>query len=86
MLEKPVDFWEDVAWSNESKINLFGYDGKAMVWRTPREEFDGKCTIPTIKKGGSLVMIWGCFTSQRVGKPCVLDRLMDRFYYRDILE
>ena len=57
-----------------------------MVWRTAREEFDPKCTFPTIKYGGGLVMVWGCFTSQRVGKLCVLDRVMDRFYYRDILE
>ena len=57
-----------------------------MVWRTPPEEFDPKCTIPTIKHGGSSVMIWGCFTRQGVGKLCALDRIMDRFYYRDILE
>ena len=31
-------------------------------------------------------MIWGCFTRQRVEKLCVLDLIMDRFYYRDILE
>ena len=42
-----------------------------MIWRTPREEFDPKCTIPTIKQGGVLVMIWGCFTRQEVRKLCV---------------
>ena len=57
-----------------------------MVWRTPREEFDSKCTVSTVKHGGDSVMVWGCFTYQRVVKLCVLDRIMDRFYYRDILE
>ena len=57
-----------------------------MVWRTPREEFDPKCTVPTVKHGGGSVMVWGCFTRRGVGKLCVLDRIMDRFYYRDILE
>ena len=86
MLEKPVDFWKNVVWSDESKFNLFGSDGKIMVWRTPREEFNPKCTIPTVKHGGGSVMVWGCFTRQGVGKLCVLDRIMDRFFYRDILE
>ena len=57
-----------------------------MVWRTPREEFDPKCTVRTVKHGGGSVMVWGCFTRRVVGKLCVLDRMMDRFYYRDILE
>jgi transposase len=31
MLEKPVDFWKNVIWSDESKFNLFGSHGKVMV-------------------------------------------------------
>jgi hypothetical protein len=31
-------------------------------------------------------MVWGCFTNLGVGKLCILDRTMDRFYYRQILE
>ena len=42
-----------------------------MVWRSPRKEFDPKCTISTIKQGGGSVMIWGCFTRQKAGKLCV---------------
>ena len=57
-----------------------------MVWRTPRQQFDPKCIVPTVKHGGGSVMVWGCFTRPGVGKLCVLDRIMDRFYYRDILE
>ena len=57
-----------------------------MVWRTPLEEFDPKCAIPTIKHGDGSVMVWSCFTRQKVGKVCLLDRIIDRFYYGDILE
>ena len=32
------------------------------------------------------MMVWGCFTRQRGEKLCVLGRIMNRFYYRDILE
>ena len=31
-------------------------------------------------------MVWSCFTGQRVGKLCVLDRIVSRFYYPGILE
>ncbi len=86
MLEKPVDFLKNFVWSDESKFNLFDSDGKFMVWRTPREEFDPKCTIATVKHGGGSVLPCSCFTRQGVGKLCVLDRIMDRFHYRDILE
>ena len=54
-----------------------------MVWRTPHEEFDPKCIVPTVKYAGGSVMVWGCFTRRRVEKLCVLDRIMNRFYYRD---
>ena len=57
-----------------------------MIWRTPREEFDPKCTVPTVKHGGGSIMVWSCFTRREVGRLCVLDRIMDRLYYRDILE
>ena len=42
-----------------------------MVWRTPREEFDPKCTVPTVKHDDGLVMVWGCFTRRRIGKLIV---------------
>ena len=80
-----MNFWKNIVWSDESKFNLFDSDGKVIVWITLCEEFDPKCTIPTIKHGMDSVMVWGCFASQRVGKLCVLDCTMDRFYYRDIL-
>ena len=31
MLEKPVNFWKNVVWSDESKFILVGSDGKVMV-------------------------------------------------------
>ena len=57
--EKPLGYWENVIWSDESKFNLFGSDGKVMVWRTTTEEFDSKCTVPTVKHGGGNVKCWG---------------------------
>ena len=55
MLEKPVDFWKNaVVWSDEWKLNVFDSDGKVMVWRTPNEEFNRKCTISKMEHGVGL--------------------------------
>ena len=86
MLRKPSGFWNTVVWSEESKLNLFGSDGRIMVWRSRDEEFDPSCTMPAVKYGNGSVMVWGCFTKKGVGKLYILDRTMDRFYYRQILE
>ena len=57
-----------------------------MALKTTREEFDPKCTVSTVKHGGGSVMVWGCFICRGVGKLYILDRIMDRLCYRDILE
>ena len=50
-----------------------------MIWRTPGEEFDRKCTAPTVKNGSSLGLLHPSASWETV---C----MMERFYYRDILE
>jgi transposase len=57
MLRKPLGFWDTIVWSDESEFNLFGSDGRIMVWRSRDEEFDPKCTVPTVKHGGGSVMV-----------------------------
>ena len=86
MLKKPIEYWKRVIWSNESKANIFDSDGKAAVWRTPREEFDSNYIVPIVKHDGGLVLIWVCFKQRAVGKLWILDGIMDKFYYCDILE
>ena len=57
MMEKLYDYWKHVLWSDKSKFNLFGSDGKIMVWRSTMEEYDPKCTVPTVKHNGGSVMV-----------------------------
>ena len=57
-----------------------------MVWHTPKETIDPQCIVPTVKHGGDSITVWGCFTRRGIGKLDILDRIMDRFYYRKILE
>jgi hypothetical protein len=32
-VNKPIDFWKTVLFSDESKFNIFGSDGPQYVWR-----------------------------------------------------
>ena len=86
MMEKPFGYWKDVLWSDESKFNLFGSDGKIVVWRSTNEELSPQCTVPTIKNQGGSVMVWGYFSRAGVGNLHFIDVTMDRFAYREILE
>ena len=52
--EKPLGFWNKVLWSDESKFNFFESDGEVVLWRSPKEEFEPECIIPTVKHGGSV--------------------------------
>ena len=84
--EKPLGYCDNVLWTDESKFNLFGSDGKVMVWRTPKEELDPKCTVPTVKYSGGNVKCWGCFSSCGVGNLVFIDGNMTGGVYRDILQ
>jgi transposase len=82
--------WARVLWSDESKFQRFGSDGKTYVRRRPGEEFHPKCLRPTVKGGGGSVMVWGAFSRNGTGPIHRIDGIMDRFVYlqilRDILE
>ena len=84
--EKPLGFWNNVIWSDESKFNLFRSDGKVMVWRSTKEELEPRCTVPTVKHGGENVKCWGCFSSSGVGNLVFIDGNITGELYRDILQ
>ena len=84
--EKPLDFWNKLVWSDDSKFNLFGSDRKVMVWRSDKEEFGSECIIPTIKYGGGNDKCWSCFSSSGVSSLIFTDGNMTGESYREILE
>jgi hypothetical protein len=48
-LEKPPVFWDTVLWSDETKIELFGRNTAAHVWRKKVTAYAPSNTIPTVK-------------------------------------
>uniref|UniRef100_A0A1I7XVD6 HTH_Tnp_Tc3_2 domain-containing protein n=1 Tax=Heterorhabditis bacteriophora TaxID=37862 RepID=A0A1I7XVD6_HETBA len=73
--------WTKVVFSDESKFNLFGSDGKKYVRRRPGEEFLPKCTIPTIKHGAGSVMVWAAFNRNGPGSLHIVEGIMDSTSY-----
>jgi len=62
-VQKGPNFWNMIVWSDESKFNVFGSDGKPYVRRPPNKQLDPKNTKKTVKHGGASTMVWGCFTA-----------------------
>ena len=84
--DKGMPFWKHVLWSDEPKYNLFGSDGKVMVWPTPKEEYDKKCIVPTVKHGGGNVKVWSCFAWNGVGNLVFIEGNMTGELYKNILD
>jgi transposase len=83
---KDAGFWNKVIFTDESKFNLFGSDGRIMVWRKPNTQLEIQNTVPTVKHGGGSVMVWGCFSAAGVGKLAFIDGIMDHKGYIQILK
>lgn len=83
---KDSAFWNRVLFSDESKFNIFGSDGRGRVWRKPNQEMNIKNLTPTVKHGGGSVMVWGCMAASGVGNLYFIENVMDRWVYLDILK
>ena len=69
----------NILWSDETKIELFGLNPKRNVWRKPG-------TIPTVKHGGGSGMHWGCFSAAGTGRLVRIKEKMNRAKYKEILD
>ena len=46
-------------WSDETKINRIGSDGKVYLWKTRGEPLSDRTTTPTVKHGGGITLWYG---------------------------
>ncbi len=84
-LDDPEEDWENVIWSDETKIELFGKNSTCHVWRRKNAELHPKNTIPTVKHGGGNIMLWGCFSAKGPGRLICVKERMNGAMYREIL-
>ncbi|KAK3537894.1 hypothetical protein QTP70_022445, partial [Hemibagrus guttatus] len=84
-LDDPEEDWENVIWSDETKIEDFGKNSTCRVWRRKNAELHPKNTIPTVKHGGGNIMLWGCFSAKGPGRLIRVKERMNGAMYREIL-
>ncbi len=78
--------WFRVIFSDETKINRLGSDGRMWVWKKPGSGLKQQHVNGTVKFGGGSLMVWGCMTAHGVGYMCRIDGRMDGELYREIME
>lgn len=86
MADMTADDWRGVVFSDESKFNLFGSDGKQYCRRRPHEELEERNVKKTVKHGGGSVMVWGCITEFGPGRLHRVEGKMNARMYAQILE
>jgi transposase len=81
-----VDEWNYIIWSDESRFEVFRGDGRKYVWRNTQEKYNPKCLIPTFKSGQESVMVWACFTKNKLGPLVRLEGRITAKIYIEMLE
>jgi len=82
-----VEDWKRVLWSDETKINRIGSDGRVYTWKEKGESLSDRTTTPTVKHGGgNNLIIWGCMGWNGVGMVVEVEGRMNAEQYCQILE
>jgi DDE superfamily endonuclease/Transposase len=83
--EWTVEDWKRVIWSDETKINRIGSDGKQWIWKQKGQGLVEREVQGTVKFGGGNIMVWGCMGWNGVGQLAEVVGRMDAKQYVDIL-
>ncbi len=81
-----LEDWKRVVWSDETKINRLGSDGRKWVWKKAGEGLIDREVEGTLKFGGGSLMVWGCMLWQGPGYACHIETKMDADLYCKILD
>jgi len=80
---KGEDYWDKVIFSDESSFVLpVGPNGK--IWRKKGEGLKPQNTTRSVKHPAS-IMLWGCMTSQGLGRKIFVKGMINSLKYQEIL-
>jgi hypothetical protein len=81
-----IEDWKRVLWTDETKINRIGSDGKIWVWKNPEQNEQKELYNETTKHGGGSVFLWGCFSFHGAGFISRIEGTLDSQLYIEILD
>lgn len=73
-----MQFWKNILWTDETKINLYQYDGKRKIWRRHCTAHDPKHTTSSVKHGRGSVMAWSWMAASGTRSAVMMWRRQDR--------
>jgi transposase len=79
------DDWRRVIFTDETKINRLGSDGKQYTWVQAGRPLGDHNSNQKYKHGGGSLFLWGCITSRGQGLICKIDGGLDAALYCEIL-
>ncbi|KAK3528556.1 hypothetical protein QTP70_002805 [Hemibagrus guttatus] len=85
-LDTPQHYWENVLWTDETKIKLFEKNLQRFVWCKKKKVYQHENTIPTVKYGGGNIMVWGFFAASGPGPLAIMEGKMNSQFYQDNLK
>ena len=85
-INKPMQYWNRIIFSDESKFEVFGTTRHFKVWRKKNTEYRKENLRPTVKYGGGSVLVWDCMSAAGVGSQHFIDGIMNHRVYIDILK
>lgn len=77
--------WKKVIWSDETKINCLGSDGRERTWKNKNMKLRSQHVKPALKFGSSSIMVWGCMTTNGIGGLVRTEVRMTSDSYIDIV-
>lgn len=85
-LDWTIADWKRVIWSDETKINRFGTDGRVWAWKRASEPLQSKHVLQTVKHIGGNIKVWSCITYDGVGFIVHIEQNLTKEIYKSILE
>ncbi|MBN3292713.1 TCB1 transposase, partial [Polypterus senegalus] len=80
-LDTPQQYWENVLWSDETKIELFGRNKQNFIWRKKGTAYQHQNIIPTVKYVEGNIRIWACFAASGPGHLAIIEWKMNSQVY-----